>query len=90
MYTRIKSHSNSSAPSNESTRTDAPRAVYQEPPSKINVVSSPNGRRILQEFPICGANQQTNQNICNIVDCILNAQNELKSRMDKIEQKLSS
>ena len=90
MYTRIKSHSNSSAPSDESLHSDAPRAVYQKPPSKIHVVSSPKGRRISQEFSICGANQQNNQNIYNIVDCILNAHNELSSRMDKIEQKLSS
>ena len=90
MYNRIKSHSNKSALSDESTHIDAPIAVYQKPPSKINVASSPNGRRISQQFPICGTNQQGNQNFCNMVNFILNAQDELTIRMDKIEEKVSS
>ena len=90
LYTRMKSHPNRSALTDESTHTDAPIAVYQKPSSKINAASSPNGRRILQQFPICGTNQQTNQNICDMFNCILNAQDELTNRMDKIEEKVSS
>ena len=90
MYKCIKARLCKIAPPDGSTRTEEPRAVYRKPHGKGEVESSPTMRMILQQFPINGTNQQNNQNMCQIVKCIVNAHDTLTMRMDKIENKNSS
>ena len=90
MHNRIKVFFGKIAPSDRSIHTEVPKAVYQKPHSKAEVESSPTMKMILQKFPMHGNNQQNNQNICQLVECLINEQDVLTRRMDKIEQKKSS
>ena len=90
IYNLIKAHLGKIAPSDGSAHTEVPRAMYRGPHGKGAVESSPNIRMILQQLPIYGTNQQNNQNIGQIIECIVNAQDVLTRRMDEIEQKNSS
>ena len=90
MYMRIKAPLVKIPPSDGSTQTEVPKAVSQKTHSLAEGDSSPNMRMILQQFPIYGTNQQNNENICKIVECIVNAQDVLTRKINEIEQKNSA